>query len=77
MICLICRQANLAERLISVVFERDEIYLEVTGVPAWVCPNCGDSVVDEDVALRLLSAAEEVSTMGRNKIVLEYEKILN
>jgi len=77
MICLICRQADLIERLTVVIFERDEIRLKVDSVPARICPNCGDAVIDEDVAVRLLDAAEEVAKMGRNEYVLEYEKILN
>ncbi len=77
MICLICRQAELVDGLTSVIFERDEIKLRVDGVPAWICPSCGDAVVAEDVAVRLLDATEEVAVMGRSEYVLEYEKILN
>ena len=77
MICLICRQADLVDGLTSVLFERDEIKVMVNNVPAWVCPNCGDAVVNEDVAVRLLDAAEELAGMGRSENVLEYEKILN
>ena len=77
MICLICRQAGLVDGFTSVTLERDETKLIVNGVPAWVCPNCGDALVDEDVAVRLLDAAEELAGMGRSENVLEYEKILN
>ena len=77
MICLICRQADLVDGLTSVIFERDETKLTVKGVPARICPGCGDAVVDEDVAARLLVAAEELAARGRSENVLEYEKILN
>jgi YgiT-type zinc finger domain-containing protein len=77
MICLICRQAELVDGFTSVALERDETKLIVNGVPARICPSCGDAVVDEDVAVRLLDAAEEVAVMGMSENVLEYEKILN
>lgn len=77
MICPICRQADLVDGLTSVIFERDETKLTVNSVPARICPGCGDALVDEDVAVRLLDAAEELAAMGRSENILEYEKILN
>jgi YgiT-type zinc finger domain-containing protein len=76
-ICLICRQAELVDGLTSVIFERDETKIMVNGVPARICPGCGDALVDEDVAVRLLDVAEELAAMGRSEHTLEYEKILN
>jgi YgiT-type zinc finger domain-containing protein len=75
MICLICRQAELVNGLTSLILERDEIKINVNGVPARICPSCGEAVLDDDVAVRLLDAADEVAALGMSENVLEYEVI--
>ena len=72
MICLICRQAEIVDGLTSVTFERGETKLVVNKVPACVCPSCGEAYVDEEVALRLLQDAEEISKAGMLDIILEF-----
>jgi len=61
MICLICRQADIADGLTSIHFERGELKMEVKAVPAQVCPNCGEAYVEAEIAAQLLMRAEEVS----------------
>jgi len=74
MICLICRQAEIVDGLTSVHFERGEMKLVVNGVPARVCPGCGEAYVDEVVAVKLLRDAEEMSKAGMMEDVVEYNK---
>jgi YgiT-type zinc finger domain-containing protein len=64
MICLICRQAETVGGLTSVTFERDEMRLVINKVPARICPSCGEAYVEEDVAVRLLREAENISKTG-------------
>ena len=64
MICLICRNAELGKGFTSVELERDEIKLKIEHVPALVCPACGEAYLEEDVTVRLLAEAEEMSDMG-------------
>jgi len=73
MICLICRQAETVDGPTSVTFERDEIRLVFNSVPARVCPSCGEAYVDEDVAVRLLQDAEEMSNVGLLDVILEFK----
>ena len=75
MICLICRQAELIDGLTSVNFERDEMRLVVNKVPAHVCPNCGEAYVEEDVAVRLLRDAEEMSAAGMMEDIRDYNSL--
>jgi YgiT-type zinc finger domain-containing protein len=75
MICLICRQAEIVNGLTSISFERGEISLVVNGVPASVCPACGEAYVHEDVAVRLLRGAVKMSEAGMREYVIEYHKI--
>jgi YgiT-type zinc finger domain-containing protein len=72
MICLICRQAETIDGLTSVPFERGEFRLVVNGVPARVCPSCGEAYVDEDVAVQLLRDAEEIYDAGMPDVTREF-----
>jgi YgiT-type zinc finger domain-containing protein len=75
MICLLCRQAETVDGLTSVTFERDEVRLVVNNVPARVCPSCGEAYVEEDVAVRLLREADEMSAAGELDRVQNYDSI--
>ena len=72
MICLICRQAETVDGLTSVNFERGEMRLLINSVPARVCTSCGEAYLDEEVAVRLLRDAEDVSRAGMMDGVIEY-----
>ena len=75
MICLICRQAELAEGLTSISFERGELRLIVNNVPARLCPSCDEAYVQEDVAVRLLQGAKKMSDVGKMEAVAEYNHL--
>jgi len=75
MLCLLCRQAETADGLTSVHFERGEMRLVVKNVPARVCPSCGEAYVEEDVAGRLLRGADDMSAAGEMDSVIEYSDI--
>ena len=74
--CLICRQAEMVNGITSVTLERAEIRLTMKNVPAYICPNCGDACVDEEVAVRLLDIAERaVETGARDGVMGDLEFI--
>ena len=72
--CLICRQAEFVDGFTSIAFERDELKLVINHVPAQICPNCGEAIVDEEVAARLLSIAENVISEGIIEDARDYGK---
>lgn len=74
MVCLICRQTEITDGLASVSLQRGEINLIINNVPARVCPSCGESYIDEHVALLLLRSAREVSQAGILEDVIEYDQ---
>jgi YgiT-type zinc finger domain-containing protein len=74
MICLICRQAEIIDGFTSITLEREEFRLLINHAPAHVCPKCGESVVDEDVAICLLSMAEDVVNEGVIEDIRDYGK---
>lgn len=70
--CIICRQAELIDGFTSIPFERDEFRLLMRNVPAQVCPNCGEALVDEDVAAELLKKTEDIFEQGLQDEVRDY-----
>ena len=72
MFCLICRQAELINGFTSTPFERDEFRLLIRNIPAQVCPNCGEAIVDEDVALHSLEKADVIFEQGIMEGACEY-----
>jgi YgiT-type zinc finger domain-containing protein len=72
MICLICRQAEIAEGFTSITLEREEFRLLINHVPAHICPSCGEALVDEDIAIQLISKAEDSFEQGVREDVREY-----
>jgi hypothetical protein len=44
----------------------------VKGVPAQVCPNCGEEYVDEEVAPQLLRTAEQMAKSGAQVEIRQY-----
>ena len=75
MICLICRRAELVDRLTTVIFERGEMRLLVKNVPALICASCGEAYVEEDVAVTLLRHAEERTKAGILEDAIEYNQV--
>ena len=70
--CIICRQAELIDGFTSIPFERDEFRLLINNVPAQVCPNCGEAIVDEDVAIRLIGKAQDACDEGLIEDIRDY-----
>ena len=70
--CIICRQAELIDGFTSIPFERDEFRLLIKNVPAQVCPNCGEAIVDEDVAMQLTGKAKDAYAEGLIEDIREY-----
>jgi len=72
--CLICRQAEIVDGFTSITFAREEFRLLINHVPAQICPKCGEAIVDEDVATRLLSEAEDSVCEGLFENIRDYRK---
>lgn len=75
MTCVVCKQADTTEGKATVTFERGSTTLVIKGVPAQVCPNCGEEYVDEKTAAELLKSAEEAARSRIQVDVREYEVV--
>jgi len=73
--CFICNQAETVAGKTSVLFERGHLSLTIEGVPARICPTCGEAYTEESVAANLLRQAEELSRAGTKVEVCEYRKV--
>jgi len=58
--CTIRGQAEPRADTTTVTVERDGATLVMKGVPALVCPNCGEDYVNEETARRISAAADLV-----------------
>ncbi|MDO8689958.1 MAG: type II toxin-antitoxin system MqsA family antitoxin [Dehalococcoidia bacterium] len=70
--CVVCRLGETLPGRATVTLERDGLTLVIKGVPALVCANCGEEYVGEEVAGRLLQAAEEAARAGVQVDIREY-----
>ena len=70
--CVICKSDETRAGTATVTLERDGATLVVKGVPAQVCPNCGEEYVDEASAASLLDEAERAAKAGVRVEVREY-----
>ena len=72
MICLVCREAQTESGVVSIRLERGEFKALIQNIPAQVCPVCGDSYLDEESTLHLLSKAEQFVDEGARDVVWAY-----
>ena len=70
--CIVCRQAETKSGTATVTMERDGMTVVFKGVPAQVCPNCGEDYVDAAVADRLLRDAEQTARNGTQVEVRQF-----
>ena len=70
--CVVCKQAETHPGKATVTLERDGVTLVIKGVPARICPNCGEEYVDQEIAGKLLQAAEEAAGAGVQVDIREY-----
>lgn len=73
--CLICRQAELANGVISAVLERDETKITINNIPAQVCPKCGDAVLVEEIVIQLLGAAQKMLETGMIESTQDFQSL--
>jgi YgiT-type zinc finger domain-containing protein len=50
MTCTVCRQKNVADGLVTLMFEREGTVVVIKEVPGLVCQNCGEEYVPDEAA---------------------------
>ncbi len=72
MTCTICGQAETQPGTVTVTLEREDATFVMNGVPALVCPNCGEEYVNPEVSARVLDVAEQAFREGVTLDVRHY-----
>ena len=70
--CVVCRQGETRPGKTTVVLQRDGATVVINDVPARVCENCGEDYVDEQVAEKVLTAAEASVRAGVRVEIRDY-----
>jgi YgiT-type zinc finger domain-containing protein len=70
--CVVCKQAETRPGTATVTLERDGLTVVFKGVPAQVCPNCGEDYVDSAISDRLLKEAEQTARNGTQVEVRQF-----
>jgi len=70
--CVVCKQPELYPGKATVTLERDSVTIVIKGVPASVCPNCGEEYIDEEITRKLLAEAEEAIQLGVRVDIRDY-----
>lgn len=70
--CVICKHAETVSGGATVTLERDGFTYIVKGVPAQVCPNCGEDYASEEITAELLKGAEQMAKSGTLVDIRQY-----
>jgi YgiT-type zinc finger domain-containing protein len=62
--CILCEQGETRPDTTTLVLQRGAATVVINDVPARVCQNCGEDYVDEQVAERVLTAADTAARTG-------------
>lgn len=70
--CVICKNGETVDGLVTVTLERDGCTVLFRGVPAEVCDNCGEYYLSEELTDKLLTRAEAAVKSGAEIEILRY-----
>ena len=62
--CVICKQGETHEGMVTVPLQREESTIIFKNVTAQVCENCGEYYLSEETTNRLLAQAEQAVSRG-------------
>ena len=72
MTCQICKVGTMEKGRVTVTLERGERIIVIKNVPAKVCDNCGEYVLEESVTNELMDLAGQAIAKNAEIEVLQY-----
>ncbi len=72
MTCLICKNGDTHEGVVTITLERGTTTLVFKHVPAQVCDNCGEAYVNDSTTQQLLLTAEQAIEAGVQVEIREF-----
>ena len=70
--CVICKTGQTAPGTVTVTLQRGESVVVIKDVPAQVCADCGEYYLDEVVAERIYTLAEDAVARHAEVEILRY-----
>ncbi len=70
--CIVCKQADTTAGTTTVTLDRQGATFVFKGVPAQVCPNCGEDYLDDTVSSSLLQSADAMVAAGTQVEIRRY-----
>ena len=75
MTCVICKSGTLEAGKTTVTLERGNALIVFRRVPAKICPNCGESFLDDGVGEAVYHAADQAAKAGVEVDVREFHHV--
>lgn len=75
MTCVICKIGKLEAGKTTVTLERGQALIVFRRVPAKICPNCGESYLDDGVVAEVYHAADQAAKAGVEVDVREFHHV--
>lgn len=75
MTCVICKSGTPEAGKTTVTLERGKALIVFRRVPAKICPNCGESYLDDGVVTEVYHAADQAAKAGVEVDVREFHHV--
>jgi YgiT-type zinc finger domain-containing protein len=75
MTCVICKSGTPQAGKTTVTLERGKALIVFRRVPAQICPNCGESYLDDGVVAEVYHAADQAAKAGVEVDVREFHHV--
>jgi len=72
MTCVICRTGSTNPGVATVTLQRDKTVVVIKDVPSQICRDCGEYYLDETVAQKVYTLAEEAVNRNAEVEILHY-----
>ncbi|MBI4964375.1 MAG: type II toxin-antitoxin system MqsA family antitoxin [Desulfomonile tiedjei] len=70
--CTLCKLGETSPGMVTVTLERGEATVIIKEVPGQVCENCGEYYLDQAVAERVLSMAEDAVSRNTEVEIIRF-----
>lgn len=74
MTCVICKMGKMKEGCAQVVLTRGDSTVIFKNVPALVCDDCGEYVLDEETTAEIYKRAEMFFSLSQEVSIVNYAK---
>jgi YgiT-type zinc finger domain-containing protein len=75
MACIICQVGNYKEGRATMPLRKDGKVVLITDIPALVCDNCEDFIINPEVSSVLFEAAKELLKPGEQNVTISYKEL--